>query len=193
MIPQHFYQNFHQTRMHSSRMHTTHLLTVPRNIPCVSGGLPNPSPGGRPPWIETPTPWMQTPWMQTPLDADPPGCKLSWRQTPPLEADSMSHVNFDACWEANLPPHVNRMTHRCKNITFNQLHLRAVIIGFHFKVVAFIYAARTIFCSGRSRILLRGMPTPEVGVSNLFFCKFFPRKLHENETIFTLHGTLHFF
>ena len=45
------------------------------------------------------TPWMQTPWMQTPLDADPP----------PLDADP-----------PDADPLVNRMAHRCKNITLPQ-------------------------------------------------------------------------
>ena len=55
-----------------------------------AGGLPNP-PGYRPP---------------------PPGYR------PPLNVDSPDHVTCDACWEANHP--VNRMTHRCKNMTLPQ-------------------------------------------------------------------------
>ena len=43
-----------------------------------------------------------------PLDADPPGDR------PLLDTDPL-----DACWEATPLP-VNRMTHRCKNITLSQ-------------------------------------------------------------------------
>ena len=48
-----------------------------------------------------PPPPRQIPKMQTPPDGDPPG-----------------YVTCDACWEATLL--VNRMTHRCKNITLPQ-------------------------------------------------------------------------
>ena len=48
------------TRMHFSRMRTAYcrLLTVFRNIPCISGGM---SWGGLP----AQPPWIQTPWIQT--------------------------------------------------------------------------------------------------------------------------------
>ena len=88
--------------MHSSRMHTACLLTVSCSIPSISGGggLPNP-PGCRPP---------------------PPGCRppSPWMQTP-LNVDSPDRVTCDACWEANHP--VNRMTHRCKNMTIPQISI----------------------------------------------------------------------
>ena len=60
-----------------------------------------PSPGCRPPRCRPPGCRPQPPWMQTPnpLDADPHGCR-----SPSLYAD----------------PSVNRMTHRCKNITLSQ-------------------------------------------------------------------------
>ena len=83
------------TRMHSSRMRTVRLLTVSRCMPCISGW------GGsaQPPY------WMQT---SPPPDADHP-----LMQTP-------GHVTCFACWEATPPAPVNRMTHRCKNITLPQ-------------------------------------------------------------------------
>ena len=46
--------------------------------------------------------------MQTPLYADPP------------DTDPSGHVTCDTCWEANPPPSVTGMTHRCKNITLPQ-------------------------------------------------------------------------
>ena len=83
-----------KTRMHSSRMHTAPLLTIFRS---AQGGLP---PGCRPPGCRPP-------------DADIPlGCRS------PLDADPPGHVTCDACWEA--APLVNRMIHRCKNITLPQ-------------------------------------------------------------------------
>ena len=52
--------------------------------------------------------------MQTPLDVDPPlDADPLWMQTPP------GHVTCDACWEAT-PPHVDRMTDACENITLPQ-------------------------------------------------------------------------
>ena len=52
-------------------------------------------------------------------DADHLGC------IPPL-----GHETCDACWEANLPC---EQTDRCKNITFSQLHLRAVKMTWYAK------------------------------------------------------------
>ena len=60
----------------------------------------------------------QPSWMQI-----PPETESHLRQTP-LDA---GHVTCDVCWEAKPTP-VNRMTHRCKNITFPQLRLRVVNI-----------------------------------------------------------------
>ena len=40
----------------------------------------------------------------------------------------------------------------------------------------------------RSRIFLRGVPTPKVGVLTYYFAFFFCRKLHENEKIWTRGG-----
>ena len=86
--------------MHSSRMRTSRLLTLSRNVPCISEGgsaqhpldadpsplwrqTPRvadpldtgpPPPGCRPPTLEAdPPPWMQTPHH---------GCRPPWRQTP---------------------------------------------------------------------------------------------------------------
>ena len=69
--------------------------------------------------------WMQTPLNADPLNADPldadhhSGCRLPWMQTPlnanPTGRRSPGHVTCNAYWEANPP--MNRITHRCKNIT----------------------------------------------------------------------------
>ena len=83
------------TRIHSSRMRTTRLLIISRSISCVSeeGSAQSPCPPDA-----------------DPPDADQPGGRPS------------GHVTCDACWEANppLPPPVNRMVHRCENITLPQ-------------------------------------------------------------------------
>ena len=42
-----------------------------------------------------------------------------------VRASSSSHVTCGACWDRDHPP-VNRITDRCKNITFPQLRLRAM-------------------------------------------------------------------
>ena len=68
-------------------------------------------------------PWMQTSCRQTiTLDADSPGCRPPWMQTPlngnPTGCRSPGHVTCNAYWEANHP--VNRITHRCKNMTLSQ-------------------------------------------------------------------------
>ena len=87
--------------MHSSEMCTIRLFTVSRSIRWGwSAQPPNadpPTPGGRPlpPVCRTPSP----------PDADPMEADPSWIQIPlPLDAD----------------PPVNRMTHKCKNITLPQ-------------------------------------------------------------------------
>ena len=74
-------------------MRTAPLLTVS----CSAGGGVCPTP---------PLDADPHPWMQTLPDPDPP------------DPDFPGHVTCDAFWEAN--PTVNRMTHRCKNITFPQ-------------------------------------------------------------------------
>ena len=66
------------------------------------GTLPNP-------------PWMKNPPEAYPPGCRPPGCKPPWRQTP-LDA---GHVTCDA-WRETTPHPVNRMTHKCKNITLSQ-------------------------------------------------------------------------
>ena len=97
------------------------------------GGLPNP-PGCRSPLMQTildaNSPGYRSPLMQIPLDADPPGYRTPCMQTPtgcrshwmqiPLDANPPGHVTWDACWEANLLPLVDRMTDTCKNTTLPQ-------------------------------------------------------------------------
>ena len=82
--------------MHSSRMSNGHLLT----ISCSAWGFCPSPPGSRPPSRCRPPEWRPS------------------RYRPSLDVDPPCHVTCDACWEANPP--VNRMTHRCKNITFPQ-------------------------------------------------------------------------
>ena len=85
-----FYQNFRQTRMHSSRMRTACLLTV--------SGLPNRL-------------WRQTPLDADPhlLDADPPGYRPppgGWHPggSPPPGGRPYESCDLCTCWEANPPP-----------------------------------------------------------------------------------------
>ena len=87
------------TRMHSSRMHTAWTLLYGGGE-----GLPDRNPPGqRLPWTETlldrASINRDPPWQRTPLDRDPPGQRPPWTENPP----------------------VNRMTYRCKNITFPEL------------------------------------------------------------------------
>ena len=79
--------------MHSSGIRTARSLTISRSIQWA-GGLPN-------------YPRCRLSWMQTPLPEA--GRPLSWRQTPP-EADPFG-----------CRPPMNRMTHRCENITLPQI------------------------------------------------------------------------
>ena len=58
---------------------------------------------GEGPVFPAPEPLDTSPCRQTHLDADPP--------------PDAGHVTCAACWEATP---VNRMTHRCKNITLSQ-------------------------------------------------------------------------
>ena len=111
--------------MHSSRMRNARVLTVSRNIPCISeGGSAQPPPRCRPlPPLEADSPGCRPPgyrlpiWIQTPhpggrpptLDADPPGGRPPGRMT------------CDACLEATSPPPtMDRMTGACENITLPQ-------------------------------------------------------------------------
>ena len=60
------------TRTHPSRMRTARLLTVPRSIPCIGGGLPNPRPLEADPSQDAdPPPQIQIPPESDPLDAGP--------------------------------------------------------------------------------------------------------------------------
>ena len=105
-----------QTRMHSSRMHTTRSSTVP------GGGLRyrDPLPGQRPSWTDTP--WTETLLDRHPLDRDPPGQRPPWTKNP-QDREPLQHR---PPWTEINP--VNRITDKCKNITFSQLRLRAVKI-----------------------------------------------------------------
>ena len=80
-------------------MRPARLLTASCSIPTI-GGLPNPL-GCRPP-----------------LEVEPPRCRPPPNADPSPDADAPCHVTCDACWEANPP--VNRMIHKCKNITLPQ-------------------------------------------------------------------------
>ena len=93
-----------ETRMLSSRMRTTlsdlHLSDL---LPYVG------------------VPLTDNPWTETPMDINP-------LVRDPLDRDPTPyHVTCDACWDREFP--VNKMTHRCKNITFPQTCLRAVKIS----------------------------------------------------------------
>ena len=78
-------------------MRTTRLLTVFRSIPCISGGLPNPTGSPRDPPGSNPLP-----------DADPPN------------VDPPGHVTCDACWKANPTPQPPLWIETCENITLPQ-------------------------------------------------------------------------
>ena len=113
--------------MYSSRMRTARSLTVSCSIPSIlGGGLPNPHGCIFPPSGCRPLPQMQTPWIQTPspgcrphpLDADPPSQCMLESQHPSF----LVHAGKPAppfplhAWK--LAPPVNKMTDKCKNITF---------------------------------------------------------------------------
>ena len=97
---------FHlNTSMNSSRMRTARLLAVSRSIPCIFGGGSASGPGV---CIGGPA-----------LGGLHPGGSASGGLNPGV-----------VCIHGGVqtPPPVNRMTDRCKNITFPQLRLRAVIM-----------------------------------------------------------------
>ena len=129
--------------MYSSRMLTACSLQY--------GGLPD-----RDPWTETPldrdslldrhprteTPMDRDSWTETPPVRDPPldrdplekgpsGQRLQIEtplgQRPPVQR-TPCHVTCDVCWDRDPHPPLNRMTHRCKNITLPQTSLQAVIM-----------------------------------------------------------------
>ena len=120
------------TRMHSSRMRTACLLTVSCSSWGRGSAQPRPALEGRPPWRQTSLFECRPLWMQNPLGQTSP-----WRQNPSMDADALDGDLL----EADLPPEagprgckrpwmqnhpdanhlpVNRMTHRCKNITLSQ-------------------------------------------------------------------------
>ena len=75
----------------------------------------------------------------------PPICRSPWRQMPPPPTHPPmqtypSHVTCDAYWEANPDP-VNRMTHRCKNITLPKLRLQALKIQ-EFHILCLKYSCK---------------------------------------------------
>ena len=120
--------------MHSSRMRTARSLTISHSIPGVICPTPlDADPPGCRPFLHADPPWMLTPAGYRPsLDADTS-----------LDADPPFHVTCDACWEANPTP-MNRMTHRCKNITlpqtsfaggnqFNSSHKKSHKVKTHFR------------------------------------------------------------
>ena len=87
-----------------------------------------------PPWTETPwteTPQTEIPFTETPLDGDPPGQKPSLDRDPP-DRDPIGQrpplTETPRLWTET--PAVNRITDRCKNITFPQLRLHAVMSRF---------------------------------------------------------------
>ena len=112
----HQYKLTMQTRMHSSRMRTVHQISYggfcPRGL-CLAGSLFRGSlsrevsigglcPGGLCSGEGGLCPretLSRGSLIETPLDRDHPG-----------------HVTFDACWDRDPP--MNRITNRCKNITF---------------------------------------------------------------------------
>ena len=132
--------------MHSSRMRTTPSL--PYGGVCVCGGLPNKDPprqrlpGQRPPNRDSldRDPLDRDPLDRDSLDRDPldrdPGqrpphrdspdetsqTETHWTETPgqrpPRQRPYPGHVTSGASWDRDSP--VNRMTHKCKNITLLQ-------------------------------------------------------------------------
>ena len=94
---------FLQTRMHSSRMRTARNSSSPGSLHQT------------PPRAGTPC-HRHRPEQAPPLGADPPGPDLPGPGTPPSRYPPGPG-----------PPPVNKITDTCKNITFPQLRLRAVI------------------------------------------------------------------
>ena len=102
------------TRMHSSRMRTARSSTQP-------GGSPPGTPLGAEPLTRHPLGaeplTRHTPGADIPLGPDTPWSRHApGADTPPLRPGTPEHT-----------PPVNRITDTCKNITFPQLRLRAVI------------------------------------------------------------------
>ena len=88
------------------------------------------------PWRETPwteSPWTeppyrhpppgQTPPYRDPLDRDPSGQRPPWTKTPPGQRPTSGQRPPGQ----RAPSPVNRITDRCKSITFPQLRLRMVL------------------------------------------------------------------
>ena len=111
-----------KTRMHSSRMRTACSLPYGGGLCLKRSPRPRPpgqrspdrDPSGQRPSRQRP-PWTETPWTETPR-LRPPWTETPWTETlPPLDRDPM-----DRDPPGQRPP-MNRMTHRCKNITLPQL------------------------------------------------------------------------
>ena len=98
------------TRKHSSMMCTA------RSLPCRGRGVS----------------LTETPWIEPPLDRDPLGQRPPTNRDSPTDRDPPTDreppgqrpPGQTSPW-TEIPP-VNRITDRCKNITFPQLRLRAV-------------------------------------------------------------------
>ena len=92
--------------MHSSMMRSARLLTISRSARGGGWFCPTFPPQRRHPWTQTS--------LLDALDADPPGCRFT-APTPP-DADSPGCRPPLGCRSP-----LNRMTHRCKNITLAQI------------------------------------------------------------------------
>ena len=100
--------------MHSSRMCTAHSL--PYWGVSLTDTPDRDPPGSETPWTETPQPGQRPPNLDRdpqPLDRDLPPDRAPG-QRPPWSCGLW-------CMPGQRPPPVNRMTHRCKNITLPQL------------------------------------------------------------------------
>ena len=115
--------------------------------PLDSDPPPDRDPLGQRPLFWTNIPSQSPPWTETHLDRDPPPGQRphSWTETPLLARDPQSEITLDRDplhgqrpppgqrtpwtqtppWTQTSP--VNRITDKCKNITFQELRLQAVI------------------------------------------------------------------
>ena len=110
----------------TTRMHTSRKRTVRKSIHLLSEGA-----GWRPPLEQAPPPGADP---APPQSSPPPGPGTPQEQAPPGPAPPLEtcckacwDTTCNACWDSTPP--MNRMTDRCKNITF-ATSLRTVIIFF---------------------------------------------------------------